>query len=83
MYVIVLHNVILFDGIGVFTLQPKVQLRVSALDNSHLQVVHESLENSYTRFDTGCVQYGMWGMRWARDLVRVGGVHGVTALMYI
>jgi len=29
---------------------------------------------------------GMWEMRWARDLVRVmeaGGVHGVTAIMYI
>ena len=27
-------------------LVPKVQLHVSALDNSHLQVVHESLESS-------------------------------------
>jgi len=26
-------------------LLPKVQLHVSALDNSHLQVVHESLES--------------------------------------
>jgi len=40
----------LFDGRGVFTLLPKVQLRVSALENSHLQVVHESLESSHTRF---------------------------------
>ena len=28
-----------------------VQLHVSALDNSHFQVVHESLESSYTRFN--------------------------------
>ena len=27
-----------------FTLLPKVQLHVSALENNHLQVVHESLE---------------------------------------
>jgi len=32
-------------------LLPKVQLHVSALDNSHLQVVYESLESSYTRFN--------------------------------
>ena len=37
-------------------LLPKVQLHVSALDNSHLQVVHESLESSYTRFNMGCAQ---------------------------
>ena len=43
--------------IGVFTLLPKVQLHVSALDNSHLQVEHESLERSYTRFNIGCVQW--------------------------
>jgi len=30
-------------------LLPKVQLHASELDNSHLQVVHESLESSYTR----------------------------------
>jgi len=35
-----------------------VQLHVSALDNSHLQVVRESLEISYTRFNMGCVQWG-------------------------
>jgi len=34
-------------------LLPKVQLHVSAL-NSHFQVVHESLESSYTRFNMGC-----------------------------
>jgi len=45
----------LFDARGVFTLLPKVQLHVSALDNSHLQVVRESLESSYTRFNMGCV----------------------------
>ena len=39
-------------------LLPKVQLRASALDYSHLQVVHESLESSYTRFNMGCVQWG-------------------------
>jgi len=43
-----LTQLILFDGRGVFTLLPKVQPHVSALDNSHLQVVHESLESSYT-----------------------------------
>ena len=37
----------LFDGGGVFTLLPKVQLQVSALDNIHLQVVHESLRKFY------------------------------------
>ena len=50
-----LTQLILFDGRGVFTLLHKV-LYVSALDNSHLQVVHESLESSYTRFNMGCVQ---------------------------
>jgi len=51
-----LSNTTLFDGKGVFTLLSKVQLHVSALDNSHLQVVHESSESSYTRFNIGCVQ---------------------------
>ena len=50
-----LTQLILFDGRGVFTLLPKVQLHVSALDNSHLHVVHESLESIYTRFNTDCV----------------------------
>jgi len=49
---------ILFDGRGVL---PKVQLRVSALDISHLQVEHESLDSSYTRFNMGCVQCGRGG----------------------
>ena len=53
-----LTQLILFDGRGVFTLLPKVQLHVSALDNSHLQVVHESLESSYTRFNMGFVRWG-------------------------
>jgi len=48
----------LFGGSGVFTFLPKVQLHVSALDNGYLQVVHESLESSYTRFNVGCVQCG-------------------------
>ena len=30
-------------------------------NNSHLQAVHESLENSYTRFNMGCVRCGVWG----------------------
>jgi len=42
-------------------LLPKVQLHVSALNISHLQVVHESLESSYTRFNMGCVQWGCGG----------------------
>jgi len=35
-------------------LLPKVQLHVSAL-NSHLQIVHESFECSYTRLNMGRV----------------------------
>jgi len=46
-------------------LLPKVHLHVSALDNSHLQVVHESLESSYTRFNMLCVQWGCG--RWGGD----------------
>jgi len=38
-------------------LLPKVQLHGLALDNSHLQVVHESLESSYTRFNMGLYNY--------------------------
>jgi hypothetical protein len=56
-----LSNTTLFDGRCVFTLLPTVQLHVSALDNSHLQVVHESLESSYTRYNMGCVQCGVGG----------------------
>ena len=52
------NTLILFDGRGVFTLLPKVQLHVSALDNSHLQVVHESLECSDTRFNPYPVYLG-------------------------
>ena len=55
-----LTQIILFDGRGVFTLLPKIQLHVSALDNSHLQVVHESLESSYTGFTMVCVCWGCW-----------------------
>jgi len=57
-------------------LLPKAQLHVSALDNSHLQVAHESLESSYTRFYKGLCTVWMWEMRWARDLVRVMKVGG-------
>jgi hypothetical protein len=32
-----------FNGRGVFTLLLKVQLHVSALDNSHLQVLHNMI----------------------------------------
>ena len=56
-----LTQLILFDRRGLFTLLPKVQLHVSAHDISHLQVVHESLESSYTRFNMGCVQCGCGG----------------------
>ena len=51
-----LSNTILFYlMVAVYLhLLPKVQLHVSALDNSHLQVVPESLESSYTRFNMGC-----------------------------
>ena len=42
-------------------LLPKVQLHVSALDTIHLQVVHEYLETSYTRFNMGCVRWGCGG----------------------
>ena len=56
-----LSNTTSFDGRGVFTLLPKVQLHVSALDNSHLQIVHESLESIYTRFNRGCVHLGCGG----------------------
>ena len=62
-----------------------MQLHVSVLDNSHLQVVHESLESSYKRLNMGCVQWGC-GRWWARDLIRVMEVrwwaHGVTAIVY-
>ena len=54
-------QLILFGGRGVFTLLPKVQLHVSAVENSHLQVVHESLESSYTSLNMGCVQWDVWG----------------------
>ena len=63
----------LFDGGGVFTLLPKVQLHVSALDNSHLQVVHESLESSYTTFNMGSVQWGCWGEVGTRSRTCHGG----------
>ena len=53
-----LTQLILFDGRGAFTLLPKVQLHVSALGISHLHVVHESLESSYTIFNMGCIQCG-------------------------
>jgi len=49
-----LTQLISFDGRAVFTLLPKVQLHVSTPDPSHLQVVHESLESSYTRFNMDC-----------------------------
>ena len=53
-----LSNTILFYLIVEVYLHllPKVQLHVSALENSHLQIVHESLESSYTRFNMGYVQ---------------------------
>ena len=48
----------------------KVQLHVSALDNGHLQVVHEILNNQlYETYVLYTV--GRWEVRWARDLVCV------------
>jgi len=35
----------------------KVQLHVSALDNGHLQVVHEILSKQLYRAITGCIQW--------------------------
>jgi hypothetical protein len=67
-------------------LLPKVQLHVSALDNSHLQVVYESLESSYTRFIMGCVQCGVGDEVGMRSRTCHGGwrcLHGVTALCII
>jgi len=53
------NTTVFYLMVGVYLhLLPKVQLHVSALDNIHLQVVHESLERSYTRFNMGCVQWG-------------------------
>ena len=42
-----LTQLISFDGRGGFRLLPKVQLHVSVLVISHLQVVHESLESIF------------------------------------
>jgi len=42
-------------------------LHVSALNNSHLQVVHGSLESSYTRFNMDCVQW--WYGRWVEPIL--------------
>jgi hypothetical protein len=68
-----LTQLILFDGRGVFKLLPKAQLHVSALNNSHLHVVHESLESSYTRFGMGCVQWGWDGQEISYVSWRLGG----------
>jgi len=46
---------------GQQNIKKKVQLHISALDNNHLQVVHESLKSSYTKFNMGCVQWGFGG----------------------
>jgi len=60
-----LSNTTLFYLMGEVYLHllPKVQLHVSALNNSHILVVHECLESSYTRFNMGSVQWGCgrWG----------------------
>jgi len=47
-------------------LLPKVQLYVSAFDNSHLQVVHEILSKQLYVAYYGLYTVGMWEMRWAR-----------------
>ena len=41
-----------------FHLLPKVQLHVSAIDNSHFKAVRESSESSYTGFNMGYVEWG-------------------------
>ena len=46
-------------------------------NNSHLQVVHESLENSYTRFNMGCVPCGVGGGVGTRSRMCHGGWGGV------
>ena len=60
-------------------------VEVSALDSSHLQAVHESLESSYTRCNVGCVQWGCGNEVGTRSGTCHGGwgVHGVTAVVYI
>ena len=50
-----------------------VQLRVSALDNDHLQVVHEILFKQLYKTYMGCL-YGKGGGKVALDLVSVGKV---------
>ena len=46
-------------------------------NNSHLQVVHETLGNCYTKFNMGCVQCGVVGVVVSvRDLVCVMGLGG-------
>jgi len=80
-----LTEFISFDGRAVFTLVPKVQVHVSALDHRHFQVVHESLQSSYTRFNMDCycgvevdTRFGTCHGVWVG-----GGLQGVTAIIYM
>ena len=57
-----LSTTTLFDGRGVYiAVLHKVQLHVSALDNGHLQVVHEILSKQLYETWLGCIEWG--GMR--------------------
>jgi len=48
-----------------------IQLHVSALENGHLQVVHEILSKQLYETYYGLYTVGRWEVRWARDLVCV------------
>jgi hypothetical protein len=52
----------------------KVQLHVSALDDGHLQVVHEILIKQLYKTYMGCLYGFREGVKWARDFVCVGKV---------
>jgi len=57
-YVLYLSNITLFDGSGIYiVLLHKVQLHVSALDNDHLQVVHEILSKQLCGAIMGCIRW--------------------------
>jgi hypothetical protein len=60
---------------------------VSALDNGHLQVVHETLSKQlHKTYIYGLLIWGREGVKWTRDLVsvlKVGwcGLHGGSVLL--
>jgi len=81
-YVFVRHNYMV--EIYIILLLHRQQLHVSALDNGHLHVVHESLISSYTNI----YGEGVSGLKWARDLVSVRTVgmcemHGGLMLLSV